>query len=171
MAKIIKQGAIVEDNWQVVRLAPGESADSVALPAGELIVPLAVWQAQKPALQGRSVGVWLDGSNDPAAIADELPAFALVAVDFPKFADGRGYSIAALLRSRYGYTGELRAIGDVLKDQLFYLKRVGFDAFAVRADKNIDDALTGLQDFSEVYQASVDQALPIFRRHARGLAA
>ena len=81
----------------------------------------------------------------------------MVAVDFPKFADGRGYSIAYNLRARLGYTGELRAIGDVLRDQLFYMQRVGFDAFAVREDKNIHDALKGLTDFSEVYQASWDQ--------------
>jgi uncharacterized protein (DUF934 family) len=91
----------------------------------------------------------------------------VVAVDFPKFADGRGYSIAYNLRARLGYTGELRAIGDVLRDQLFYMQRVGFDAFAVRADKNIHDALKGLTDFSETYQSSWDQKNPLFRRAKR----
>ena len=73
-------------------------------------------------------------------------------------------SIAALLRSRYGFKGELRAIGDVLRDQLFYLQRVGFSAFALRADKDIHDALNALSDFSETYQGAIDQALPLFRR-------
>jgi uncharacterized protein (DUF934 family) len=88
-------------------------------------------------------------------------------VDFPKFTDGRGYSIAYNLRARLGYTGELRAIGDVLRDQLFYMQRVGFDAFAVRADKNIHDAVKGLTDFSEKYQTSWDEKNPLFRRVKR----
>ena len=82
----------------------------------------------------------------------------------------RGYSFAALLRARFGYRGELRAIGDIWQDQLFYLKRCGFDAFAVRTDKNIEDALRGLNDFSETYQTAVDQPLPLYRRHARVVA-
>lgn len=166
MAKIIKQAAIVEDGWQIVRLAEGESADSVALPAGDIVVPLSVWQGRQADLAGRKAGVWLDGTADPAVIAGDFDRLSLIAIDFPKFVDGRGYSSASLLRSRYGYTGELRAIGDVFKDQLFYLKRVGFDAFAVRADKNIEDALAALTTFSQVYQASVDQPLPLFRRRA-----
>jgi uncharacterized protein (DUF934 family) len=71
------------------------------------------------------------------------------------------------LRARLGYTGELRAIGDVLRDQLFYLQRVGFDAFEPRADRSIEDALKGLSDFSEVYQTSIDQKSPLFRRVQR----
>ena len=85
-------------------------------------------------------------------------------MNFPKFADGRGYSIARLLRERYAYRGEIRAIGDVLQDQLFFMKRCGIDAYAVRADKDIEAALTGLRDFSEAYQAAVDQPQPLFRR-------
>jgi uncharacterized protein (DUF934 family) len=91
----------------------------------------------------------------------------VVAVDFPKFTDGRGYSIAFNLRKRLGYKGELRAIGDVLRDQLFSMHRVGFDAYATRQDRSIHDALLGLTVFSETYQASVDQDLPLFRRATR----
>ncbi len=91
----------------------------------------------------------------------------MVAVDFPKFTDGRGYSIAYNLRMRLAYTGELRAIGDVLRDQLFAMQRVGFDAYACRQDRSIEDALKGLTVFSEVYQSSVDQKIPLFRRHER----
>jgi uncharacterized protein (DUF934 family) len=94
-----------------------------------------------------------------------------VAVDFPKFTDGRGYSIAYNLRMRLGYQGELRAIGDVLRDQLFSMQRVGFDAYEPRADRSIDDALKGLTVFSETYQASVDNRVPLFRRHARAVPA
>ena len=161
---IIRDRAVIADDWQ---LLPATTDGSAAhLPDGKLIVPLNVWLAQADAIAERNqpFGVWLDSSQDPADIADAVDAFAVIAVNFPKFADGRGYSIAALLRTRYGYQGELRAIGDVLRDQLFYMQRVGFNAFAVRADKDIHDALTALKDFSEVYQGSVDQPLPLFKR-------
>jgi uncharacterized protein (DUF934 family) len=101
------------------------------------------------------------------ALKDDLSAFPLIAIDFPTFADGRGYSIAYQLRTRLGYAGELRAIGDVLRDQLFYMARVGFNAFATREDRSIEDALKGLTDFSETYQTAWDQKTPLFRRVAR----
>ena len=97
-------------------------------------------------------------------MANEFAHLALIAVDFPAFKDGRGYSTAWLLRSRYGWTGELRAIGDVLRDQMFFYKRVGFNAYAVREDKDIEEALIGLNDFSDVYSGSIDQPIPLFRR-------
>lgn len=90
----------------------------------------------------------------------------LIAVHFPKFADGRGYSTASLLRLRYGYTGELRAFGDVGRDQLFYLARVGFDSFLISEGRDAAAALCSFDDFSEVYQSATDQSLPLFRRRA-----
>ena len=168
MAKIIKHSSIIDDNWTLVRLAEGETAESVQLPAGDLIVPLSVWQARKAELLARPQrGVWLAPDEVAQDIATDLGNLQVVAVDFPAFADGRGYSTAALLRGRFGWRGELRAIGDVLKDQLFYLSRVGFDAYAVRADKDIEDAVKALSDFSETYQAAVDEPLPLFRRRGR----
>ena len=165
---IIKQRAVVEDDWTVLRLAEGDDAATAAIPAGKVIVPLAVWQAQRAALAGRApLGVWLAPDERAEALKGELDQFAVVAVDFPKFTDGRGMSTAFNLRTRLAYTGELRAIGDVLRDQLFSMQRVGFDAFATRPDRNIHDALKGLTDFSETYQASVDQKTPLFRRHER----
>ncbi len=161
---IIRDREVIADDWQLVpAIAEGAAAH---LPDGKLIVPLNVWLAQTDALIERKqpIGVWLDSNQDAANIANALSNFAVIAVNFPKFADGRGYSIAALLRSRYGYKSELRAIGDVLRDQLFYMQRVGFNAFAVRADKDIHDALKALKDFSVTYQGSVDQPLPLFRR-------
>jgi uncharacterized protein (DUF934 family) len=115
------------------------------------------------------LGVWLASSDRPEALQEDIARFSVLAVDFPKFADGRGYTIAYLLRERLGYQGELRAIGDVLRDQLYYMQRVGFDSFAVRSDKDINEAIKGLSDFSEVYQASVDQPQPLFRRAQRGV--
>lgn len=165
MRDIIKDRQIVADDWQVLKLAEGETAESVAIPEGRVIVPLAVWQARRDALKSRGdVAVWLASDERPEALKDDVAALPLIAVDFPKFADGRGYSIAYNLRARLGYTGELRAIGDVLRDQLFYMQRVGFNAFATRPDRSIEDALKGLTDFSEAYQASWDQKTPLFRR-------
>jgi uncharacterized protein (DUF934 family) len=167
-AHIIKQREIVSDDWSVLRLDEGQTAETVEVPAGKIIVPLAVWKAQKSTLSQRSpLGVWIASDERPEDLKGELDKFAVVAVDFPKFTDGRGYSIAYNLRMRLGYTGELRAIGDVLRDQLFSMQRVGFNAYDVRADRSIEDALKGLSDFSETYQASVDQKVPLFRRHAR----
>jgi uncharacterized protein (DUF934 family) len=170
MAKIIKQREIVEDNWTVVTLAANETPETVKLPAGPALVPLAVWQARKEDLirrewdQGEPYGVWLGPADDPAAIAADLEDFPVVAIDFPKFTDGRGYSIATLLRTRYGYRGELRAIGDVGRDQLNYLFRAGFDAWATKQSPEL--ALGGLDDFSEAYQSAANQPLPLFRRRA-----
>ena len=161
---IIRDREVVADDWQVLSaIADGAAA---ALPEGKLIVPLNVWQVLPDALTKRElpVGVWLDSHQDAADIAHAINRFAVIAVNFPKFTDGRGYSIATLLRSRYGYQGELRAIGDVLRDQLFYMQRVGFNAFAVRADKDIHDALKALKDFSVTYQGSVAEPRPLFKR-------
>ncbi|MCG2586204.1 DUF934 domain-containing protein [Massilia sp. TS11] len=169
--RIIKDRAIVADTWQLLRLEEGQDAASVSVPAGQVIVPLAVYLAQQPALASRpALGVWIAPDEDPRALQGQLERLAVVAIDFPKFTDGRGYSHAWNLRTRLGYTGELRAIGDVLRDQLFAMQRVGFNAFATRPDRPIEDALKGLTDFSEVYSASVDQRLPLFRRVTRGLA-
>jgi uncharacterized protein (DUF934 family) len=171
-AQIIKGRAVVADDWSVLRLAEGETPESVAVPAGKIIVPLTVWQAQRDTLLGRTgangqLGLWFASDEQAHTAKDDLDKFAVIAVDFPKFSDGRGYSIAFNLRKRLGYTGELRAIGDVLRDQLFQMHRCGFDAYATRQDRSIHDALKGLTVFSETYQASVDQPLPLFRRHPR----
>jgi len=106
----------------------------------------------------------LEPHDDPAALADRLGGAARVEVNFPKFTDGRGYSIARLLRERYGYAGELRAVGDVQRDQLYYLARVGFDAFLLREGEDGEGALAALGEFSEAYQSSVERPLPLFRR-------
>lgn len=165
---IIKNKAVVSDDWTVLRLGDNETPESVTVPDGKIIMPLKVWQAQRAKLQNRpELGVWLASNERPEELKGEMEKFAVIAVDFPKFADGRGYSIAYNLRARLGYAGELRAIGDVLRDQMFYMQRVGFDAFAPRPDKNIHDALKGLTDFSETYQTSLDQKLPLFRRVKR----
>jgi uncharacterized protein (DUF934 family) len=108
--------------------------------------------------------VWISPDDDFESCMPQLKNMQLIAVDFPSFRDGRGYSIATLLRTRYGWTGELRAIGDVLRDQLNYMRRCGFDSFAVRADKDIHDALLSFSRYSVRYQGAVDDPVPLFRR-------
>ncbi len=165
---IIKNNAIVADDWIVLRLNEQDFAESKMIPEGKVIVPLQVWLKHRDVIQKRAeIGVWLASDERPEALKGDIDKFSVIAVDFPKFSDGRGYSIAYNLRARLGYKGELRAIGDVLRDQLFYMQRVGFDAFAPRPDRNIDDALKGLTDFSEVYQTSIYSKLPLFRRVQR----
>ena len=168
MRKIIKDKAIVDDHWSVFKLTEGESPETVSVPGGQQIVPLQVWLAQKTTLSARKdIGVWLASDERAEQLKEDIAALPLVAVDFPAFSDGRGYSIAFNLRSRLGYEGEIRAVGDVLRDQLFYMQRVGFNAFATREDRSIEDALKGLTDFSDVYQTSWDQKTPLYRRATR----
>ena len=165
---IIKNKAIVADDWTVLRLQGNETAETVAVAAGKLIVPLKVWQAQRDSLRQRTdIGIWFASDERPEDLKGDIDKFSVIAVDFPRFSDGRGYSIAYNLRARLGYAGELRAIGDVLRDQLFYMQRVGFDAFAPRPDRSIEEALKGLNDFSVAYQTSIDQKMPLFRRAQR----
>lgn len=169
---LIKNNALVADEWTVLRLKEGEAADSVTVPAGKVIVPLPVWNCQHEALQGRKeLGVWLASFERAEDIPDEIHRFPVIGVDFHKFTDGRGYTLAYRLRKQMGFCGELRAMGDVLRDQLFYLKRVGFDSFAVREDKDAAAAMAGFADFSLSYQASADTDAPLFRRVTRGDAA
>ena len=165
MASLIKHRQLAADNWQLLK--PTVDGGLPPLPqTGDVIVPLTFWLEQRQPLSSRTgrLGVWLDSHEEPAAIAGDLDRFALVAVNFPTFTDGRGYSIARLLRERHGYKGELRAIGEVVRDHLFFMASCGFDAFMLRDDQNPDEALTAFSDFSEAYQASVERPLPLFRR-------
>ncbi len=166
MAGIIKNRQVAANNWQLLKAGADKSLPAV--PEGDVIVPLAQWLAQKDALLARKgrLGVWLANTDDPAVIAGDLNHFDLVAVDFPHFTDGRGSSIARLLRERYGWTGELRAIGDVIRDVVFYLSRCGFDAFDLKAGEDAKAALSAFGDFSEAYQTSVERPQPLFRRRA-----
>jgi uncharacterized protein (DUF934 family) len=110
--------------------------------------------------------VVLEPTDDPRSLAERLPGLKLIAVNFPKYGDGRGYSIARLLRERYGYKGELRAIGVVARDHLQLMAQCGFDSFQLREGEDAAEALKGLDDFSESYQASAAQPVPLFRRRA-----
>lgn len=164
--RIIKLGAdgprIIEDGWTVMRDAP----DTAQALAPNVIVSLPVFLAMDEAHADAVRAVWISPDDDFEPAVPRLQALDMIAVDFPVFRDGRGYSIAKLLRTRYGWKGELRAIGDVLRDQLNYMRRCGFDAFTVRADKDIEDAMKSFSFYSVTYQASVDDPLPLFRRRS-----
>src|SRR5450755_879729 len=161
MPLLIKDRAIVDDRWTLLR----DAASLADVPINTaVIVPLALWQSEHDSLAGRNaVGVWLKPGDDPESLAGDVARLPLIAIDFPKFVDGRGYSSARLLRDKHRFGGELRAIGDVLRDQLYYMRQCGFDAFAVRADR-IADAVGGLDDFSDNYQSTVERPIPLFRR-------
>ena len=149
MPEIIRNGRVEPDDWDA-----------------DAFLPLAQWKERREEILagGERIGIRLDPADDPAELAPDIDRIRLVAIHFPRFADGRGYSSAALLRTRYGYRGELRAVGDVGRDQLFYLKRCGFDAFALAPHRDPHAALASLADFSLRYQGSVDDRSPLFRK-------
>ncbi|MDU0809903.1 MAG: DUF934 domain-containing protein [Burkholderia sp.] len=169
MASIIKNRVVVSDEWNVIRsIKESTLLRASDLPIGKVIVPFSMWKLERDALVSMKMkdelGVWLAPDSEPDNITSDFNRISVIAVDFPQFLDGRGYSIARLLRERYGWIGELRAIGDILRDQLLYMWRCGFDVFEIRSDKNIFDALNAFSEFTDCYQASVNEPLPLFRR-------
>jgi len=166
MPKLLKDKSVVDNDWQV--LAKDFTG---ALPDAPCFVPLNYWLANKQNLQNpETIGVWLDAEQEPEEIADDIEKLQHLAVNFPTFMDGRGFSIARLIRDRYQFPGELRAIGQIVPDQLFYLSRCGFDAFCLDAldvDHEAEESHK-LEDylatFSVTYQACVNEQQPLFRR-------
>jgi uncharacterized protein (DUF934 family) len=141
---------------------------------GKVIVPFSVWQTRKselePRLKAGTLGIWLESFELVEDLIDsitDINQLPVIAINFPRFIDGRGFSLATLLRTRYGFVNQLRAVGDVLRDQLFYMRRCGFDAYAIRADRSATDALASFRDFSEPYQGAVDIPQPVWRRVTR----
>jgi uncharacterized protein (DUF934 family) len=169
--KIIRDGAIVEDDWTRVD-------DTAPLPAGKVIVSHARWQAEQDALRERgNLGVVLPPALELGEVGADLKSFALIALPFnfiqPKpeggrTFDGRSYTTARLLRDRYAYTGEIRAVGDVFRDAMFYMHRCGVNAFEVKPGQDLQDALKAFGDFSFGYQGAADDPTPIFRRRTAG---
>jgi len=160
--KIIKDRAIVEDTFTLV-------SDPAQLPAaGDVLVTFEHWPELQDQLQNHNgkVGVKVAGELEPGELAPLLDRIDMIAIDFPVFRDGRGYSLARILRGNMHYAGELRACGDVLRDQLFYLQRCGFNSFVTREDRCIEEALAGLSDFTVTYQADAHEKRPIYRRRS-----
>jgi len=164
MPRLIKNRAIAEDRYTLLRSAATLADVPDGLP---VIVPLALWSERRVALIARGdTGVWLGPADNPGALADDVARLAVIAIDFPQFTDGRGYSHARLLRERHGYTGELRATGDVGRDQLYYLAQCGFDAFEIPDGRDAAAAIASFSDLSDGYQATVART-PWFRRRER----
>jgi len=163
MPKLIKDKAIVENSWQW--FAVNDEDTTPVVPKGQVIVPLKLWLAQRDALSSRQdVGVYLQNDENPEDLKDDACKLPLIAIEFPGFMDGRGFTLGRLLRERYGFTGELRAAGGFIRDQLTYLSRCGFNAFDCNETFDLNSALSSLNDLPEYYQAAADQELPLFRR-------
>lgn len=157
--QIIRNRAIVEDDFVHV-------PDADELPAaGKPIVTLARYREHGGQLVERypAFGVRIASDKLPADIG-EIQRLALIAIEFPRFSDGRGYSVGRMLRQRHAFAGELRAVGWVLRDQLYYLERCGFDAFELRPGKPLESALEAFGEFSVTYQSAVDDKRPLYRR-------
>ena len=155
---------------------PEQITNTVIPASGKIIVPLTVFIARKNELASRinagEVGVWIDTHEVLEHLIEsqaDLNALPIIAVHVERFADGRIFSLGTLLRTRYGYQNELRAFGDVLRDQLYFLKRSGFTSFEIRKDRSAEDALASLKDFTTPYQGAVDEPQPIFKRYNRGV--
>ena len=151
-----------EDLWTLA-LTGEEPAD------GPRILSLDAWLQRQPeaVLSGQEPSadaICMQPDDEAERLQPYLAVLPLIAVLFPSFRDGRGYSQAYLLRTRIGWTGELRAVGDVLRDQLSHMRQCGFDAFAVRKDKSVEDALKGLNGMSVLYGRSAIEPRPLFRR-------
>jgi uncharacterized protein (DUF934 family) len=166
-AKLIKDGQLVNNSWELLP-ADANADQLLALNGSDVIVPLALWLSAADSIKQRQgkTGVWLNSHEVPAALGQDVNQIPLIALNFPEFKDGRPFSSARELRQRLGYTGEIRAIGDVLRDQLFFMRRCGFDAYVLREDQDVDSALKAFADFHEAYQAAVDQPVPLFRRRS-----
>lgn len=138
---------------------------------GKILVPLSIWHAYQDQLQARmdvgEVGIVLATHEPIESILDafnDINQLPLIAIFVERFPDGRNFTLGRLLRERFGFKNELRAVGDILRDQLYFLKRCGFNSYEMRADKNAQEAIESLSDFSQPYQPAIDEPLPIWRR-------
>ena len=161
MALLLKDGRVIDDDW----ITASDDLDSLPV-SGKFLLSYSQWQqfADQLVQENENVGIWLQGDTDIEAIIEPLLNLPVIAIKFAKFVDGRGFSLARLLRERFQYVGELRAIGDIMRDQLYLLKHCGFNAFQLDANADPEQAAQSLLDFSNSYQASTEQSIPLFRR-------
>jgi len=164
--KLLSNGAVVYDTWQIIDDTVSIEKTS-ELPVGKVIVSIAHWNRFKETLLKRGpekLGLILQPNESPAMIANELEFISVMALNFPVFTDGRGYSHARELREHFNFSGEIRAVGDVLIDQLYAMRRCGFDAFIMRKSDDVDLAHSYLSTFSFPYQGAVDDPRPVWHR-------
>ena len=162
MPQMLKDGNVVDNSWRLVE------ANAETLPQGDILISTGQWLEHQDMLINRAgaVGVWIDSHEEIEDFATGIMDLPVIAINFPKFVDGRGFSLARLLRERYGYSGEIRALGEIIRDQLFLMQRCGFNAFAFDTELDLAEASKSLQDFSDAYQVAVDQPEPLFKRRA-----
>jgi len=144
---------IVPDDWTLVAEGPARPG---------FIVPLGAW-IESP----EGAGPWVEGDAAVEDVAAQLLGAPVVAVRFGAFADGRGLTFAKLVRTRYGYTGELRAFGEIVPDLTEYMYRCGFDAFVMANRRQAEAAIDCIQRMSDHYQGSLRQPLPSYLRVAK----
>ena len=160
--RLHEKATIVSDTFEVVL------ADQPIPASGNILVHLEVWISEEAELATRAkkgeLGVYLEPDDNPDLLATHCINLAVIGFHFPAFKFGQAYSGGVLLRTRYNYQGEIRAFGDVGRDQLFYLSRCGFTQFKLKEGKSYEDALAGFDDFSTPYQTSADGNLPVFTR-------
>jgi uncharacterized protein (DUF934 family) len=162
------KAALIANPW--VLLAKDCTLETaLATVDSHLIVPVNLWLAHKAELQntGKQLAVWLDSDQPAHLLADDLGDLPMIALNFPHFMDGRAFSTAVILRQHYHYKGEIRAIGDVLRDELFMMKRCGFTTFDLKDTVKLEDAATAFNDFTTNYQATVETPEPLFRRRGQ----
>jgi uncharacterized protein (DUF934 family) len=157
---LIKDGQIAQDTWRAL-----SDEDSV-IGNGPIIISFERWRDSRDALKRHNgpLGIRMKSDQPPALIADDIDRFDLIALEFPTLQDGRAFSYARLLRERYGFKGDLRAVGDVYKDQLFFMQRCGFSSFELPAGRDPQDAMGALKTFSFVYAPAADGTAPASRR-------
>ncbi len=156
--KILKNRQVIQDTWRTL------SADE-ALTDGDLIIPFEQWLSESKALQSHSgkIGVLISSDTNIQRVIENLNHFALVALNFPKYTDGTCFSYAYLLRERHKFSGELRAVGDIFRDQFAYLERCGFDAIQLEDEEALENGKLAFDEIPIHYQSSADKAEPLYR--------
>lgn len=159
---------LIEGRYETAEDAFANVADEDVTPEGPVILSLARFQAEGDALisTGRTVGVRVQSDEEVETLAYDLPRLAVVALVFPKYRDGRAYTSARLLRQRLGFTGELRAVGDVLREQAGFMVRCGFDSFAPADGASPAEWAHAAGRFRHVYQRAADARAPVFEERA-----
>ncbi len=161
MQSLINDKSSLENSWEFIE-EPSE-----IIPEGKVILPAPYWLENLEKLKNRdNTAIWFDSDaelNDYLGLISTLP---LIAINFTAFANGRGYSLARLIKERTKFKGQLRAVGDVLLDQLYYMKRCGFDSFLLKDGLSAEKALNYFSTFSDPYQLAYDLPSPLFRRKA-----
>ena len=170
MPKLLDRGVLTDDPWCVI-----EDLETLSKtpPDQSILVPLDIWEDQQSSLSGHTgpVGLWLDVDTEAEGLPGTINDLPLIAVRFPAFNDGRGLSLAVLLRTRLGFDGELRAIGAVHEDIVHFMNRCGFDSYSLADHRNFETALHAIDDPLEHYQGSVRDPEPAFRRTQRAQSA